>query len=317
VGIAQIELFVLAEDAGKFSGFEYYGKAGSAFQVTSALITAESDEVIDFSRELRIYENEPAGTIVGKFSESDADGNTFSYSLVSGEGDGNNSLFTLESNGTLKTTSIFDYESNDLNYSIRVQSTTGGGATAQSALSIVLVDDPADTRDGDGDGLTDLEEINGYSTYELIEGSFTWEQAKADAENRGGHLATITSPEENAKVLAVASGLMVQLGASDSEDEGVWKWVTGEPFDFTNWKDGEPNNQNGVEDFLVLTTIGSQWNDHDPDNQASYILEKPYTSDPSLADTDGDGFNDNLEFLIKTDPRDEHSSPLSNGLVAW
>ena len=296
VGIAQIELFVLAEDAGKFSGFEYYGKVGSAFPVSSALITAESDEVIDFSRELRIYENEPAGTIVGKFSESDADGNTFSYSLVSGEGDGNNSLFTLESNGTLKTTSIFDYESNDLNYSIRVQSTTGGGATAQSALSIVLVDDPVDN-DSDGDGLTDLEEINGYSTYELIEGSFTWEQAKADAESRGGHLATITSAEENAKVVAVANGLMVQLGASDSQDEGEWRWVTGESFDFTNWKDGEPNNSFGDEDFLVLTNTanGTQWNDQDSGNEASYILEKTYTSDPSLADTDEDGLTDGQE----------------------
>ena len=37
--------------------------------------------------------------------------------------------------------------------------------------------------------------------------------AKADAESRGGHLATITSAEENAKVVAVANGLMVQLGA--------------------------------------------------------------------------------------------------------
>ena len=49
-----------------------------------------------------------------------------------------------------------------------------------------------------------------------------------------------------------------------------------------------------------------------------YILEfqvNPHT-DPSLADTDGDGFNDNLEFLNETDPRDEYSSPLNKGLVA-
>ena len=88
---------------------------------------------------------------MGKFSDSDADGNTFTYSLVSGEGDGDNSLFTLESNGTLKTASIFDYELDDLNYSILVQSTIGG-ATSQAALSIVLVDDPVDN-DSDGDGL--------------------------------------------------------------------------------------------------------------------------------------------------------------------
>ena len=140
-----------------------------------------------------------------------------------------------------------------------------------------------------------------------------------DAESRGGHLVTITSAEENAKVVAVANGLMVQIGASDSQDENVWRWVTGESFDFTNWKDGEPNNSLGDEDFLVLTNTenGTQWNDQDSGNQASYILEKSHTSDPSLADTDGDGFNDNLEFLNETDPRDEHSTPLNKGLVDW
>lgn len=34
------------------------------------------------------------------------------------------------------------------------------------------------------------------STFSFVAGSFTWTQAKADAESKGGHLATITSEEE-------------------------------------------------------------------------------------------------------------------------
>ena len=49
--------------------------------------------------------------------------------------------------------------------------------------------------DSDGDGLTDDYET-GKLRYQAISGSFTWEQAKEDAENRGGHLATITSEAE-------------------------------------------------------------------------------------------------------------------------
>ncbi|NDB97174.1 MAG: hypothetical protein EBZ78_13630, partial [Verrucomicrobia bacterium] len=49
----------------------------------------------------------------------------------------------------------------------------------------------AGTLDTDGDGLTDAWE-RGYGRYQVIPGNFTWEQAKADAEARGGHLATIT-----------------------------------------------------------------------------------------------------------------------------
>ena len=59
---------------------------------------------------LVMQENEAVGTIVGTFQAQDPDGDSLTYSLVSGVGDGNNSMFTLESNGTLKTAVSFDYE---------------------------------------------------------------------------------------------------------------------------------------------------------------------------------------------------------------
>jgi hypothetical protein len=38
--------------------------------------------------------------------------------------------------------------------------------------------------------------VAGASRYEVVAGNFTWTPAKADAEARGGHLATITSENE-------------------------------------------------------------------------------------------------------------------------
>ena len=35
-----------------------------------------------------------------------------------------------------------------------------------------------------------------------------------------------------------------------SEPSGGWTWVTGEPWSYTNWFPGEPNNTGGGEDYL-------------------------------------------------------------------
>lgn len=100
-------------------------------------------------------------------------------------------------------------------------------------------------------------------TYEVVAGAFTWAEAKADAERRGGYLATITSQEEYDHILGL--GILPStdywLGATDQAVEGVWTWVTGEPWSFAKWKAGEPNNL-GEEDYLIGSlSIGHQWND--------------------------------------------------------
>ena len=61
-------------------------------------------------------------------------------------------------------------------------------------------------------------------TYQMISGSFTWHQAKADAEARGGHLATITSPAEidSIRSLNVTTAEPYWLGATDEGHEGPW-----------------------------------------------------------------------------------------------
>jgi hypothetical protein len=95
-----------------------------------------------------------------------------------------------------------------------------------------------------------------------------WADAKLHAESIGGHLATTTSqPELDAlrPLINNSSGADYWLGASRSTNADPWVWVTGEPFSFTHWAPGEPDN--GPES-ICLEVIGQPesanfnlWND--------------------------------------------------------
>ncbi|HEU5063737.1 MAG TPA: Ig-like domain-containing protein, partial [Solirubrobacterales bacterium] len=93
-----------------------------------------------------INENEPAGTEVGAFSTTDEDvGDTFTYSLVSGEGSADNGSFEISGN-KLKAKTSFNFEA-DSSYSIRVRTTDAGGKTFEKQLTITIIDvnDPPTT----------------------------------------------------------------------------------------------------------------------------------------------------------------------------
>jgi thiol-disulfide isomerase/thioredoxin len=116
--------------------------------------------------------------------------------------------------------------------------------------------------------------------YQRIDVPMTWQEAKEYCERHGGHLATATSAEENQFIYEnFGSDHVCWLGATDEENEGTWKWVTGEPWEYENWFEGEPNNgegEDGRENYLALGNsegvmvdnqsyfyrFGEQWNDH-------------------------------------------------------
>jgi hypothetical protein len=176
--------------------------------------------------------------------------------------------------------------------------------------------------DSDGDGLADAWE-NGFGRYQIVEGNFTWDQAKSDAASKGGHLATITSVEESDFVLqqygfSLGDGVSGHcwLGASDTEAEGSWSWVTGERWIFTRWGPGEPNG-GPADNCLTLFNAtnnghspGITWNDDYAGAGQRYLLEFGYPTDPFKADTDGDGYNDKVETDAKTDPNNPASFPV-------
>jgi len=95
-----------------------------------------------------------------------------------------------------------------------------------------------------------------------------WADAKVYAESLGGHLATTTSQSELDVIRPLINntlGADYWLGASRASNTTGWNWVTSEPFSFTPWEPGEPDN--GPES-LCLEVIGrpespgfGMWND--------------------------------------------------------
>jgi hypothetical protein len=122
----------------------------------------------------------------------------------------------------------------------------------------------------------------------------SWLDAQAAAVAMGGYLATLTSAEENQFVFELipleawthpaewAEGPW--LGGSDAASEGNWQWVTGEPWDYTSWLGGQPDNWNDIENYLCFwgnwsdetpPTAEPTWNDAtDPQSSIySYVVE--------------------------------------------
>ncbi len=99
---------------------------------------------------------------------------------------------------------------------------------------------------------------NGHS-YALFDGYGSWEEAEAYCESMGGHLATITSQEENDAVYTFAQSMScdnVYIGYSDTAEEGIWTWVNGEESDYANWNEGEPNGFSEGENYALMVYNG-------------------------------------------------------------
>ena len=105
-----------------------------------------------------------------------------------------------------------------------------------------------------------------------------WSLAKPYAESIGGHLVTVHSVAEASFVRTLGSdncwiGLFQDRTAPEFlEPAGGWKWVTGEPVGFTNWRINEPNNFVGGEDWAHFDANATTWNDL-PDGQYPFAVE--------------------------------------------
>jgi hypothetical protein len=112
--------------------------------------------------------------------------------------------------------------------------------------------------------------------YAIIPWTQGWTAAKADAEARGGHLATITSEEEWNRIWSLfgdeVGGCL--LGGTDAENEGGWSWVTGEAWNYTRWETGEPNNGHDEQHYLwIWAGHDGKWDDVAESAGSKYLFE--------------------------------------------
>ena len=122
--------------------------------------------------------------------------------------------------------------------------------------------------------------------YKVFNKSVTWEKAKAYCENQGGYLATITSKKEHDYIVGLIekskSKSFFWLGATDRAEEGKWKWITGEKWNYTNWGNGQPDNYGSKENALQIVNSKSGWYQYDiwndadgtlPENNLGFVCE--------------------------------------------
>jgi hypothetical protein len=115
--------------------------------------TNEAPNNLDFTGSLSFLENQPAGTLIGKFTASDPDINsTLNYQLVDDIGGEHHSPFILDPNGSLFTASTLDYESTHSAFALHVRVSDEYNSGTEGNFTVSLIND---VEDWDGDGVED------------------------------------------------------------------------------------------------------------------------------------------------------------------
>lgn len=150
--------------------------------------------------------------------------------------------------------------------------------------------------------------------YEIFHDTLTWEEAKAACEAKGGHLATITSQEEQKMIESLNTQNSKLWIGGYKNSAGQWCWVTGEPWEYQNWGDGEPNNSsNVVADESCVAVWPVKWNDLANSNtyeQSGYICE--WEASDEAEETQVEGYTGHV-YEFYTLPESEWES----GPITW
>ena len=132
--------------------------------------------------------------------------------------------------------------------------------TVEGDLTATITVNQTSSKDTDRDGLTDDEEKNPYF---VIEGNFSWEQARLDAIRRGGTLAVIGDAAEHDSMTGVLASFSNSLwigGSSEVIIPGVpltsinFEWTT--PTAAQSWIDASP--------LFNETFADDRWDDGQP-----------------------------------------------------
>ena len=128
-------------------------------------------------------------------------------------------------------------------------------------------------------------EIHGaeYAFLHSIKCITSFADAQQNCQHIGGELASIQSQEIMDELLntfdAFVTGNVI-IGAKDDINEGTFRWVKGENFIYTNWKNGEPQNS-GDKDCVYMESGTGDWvmfNCEDNDADSALCMRGTSTS---------------------------------------
>ena len=109
----------------------------------------------------------------------------------------------------------------------------------------------------------------------IFETKLSWFSAYSYCAELGGHLVTVTSEDEqkylNSYMKSKSYSAKTWIGGYNDVTE--FRWVTGEPFEYTSWQSGQPNQADDVDWFVMMNAVFGQWNDYPPLTKAYFICE--------------------------------------------
>ncbi|XP_045919990.1 type-2 ice-structuring protein-like [Micropterus dolomieu] len=97
--------------------------------------------------------------------------------------------------------------------------------------------------------------------------SMNWAAAERNCMSMGGNLASVHNIQEYHEIQslilrATQNQGLAWIGGSDAQQEGVWFWSDGKPFNFSHWCPGEPNNAGGRQNCLQMNDSDKKcWDD--------------------------------------------------------
>ena len=112
--------------------------------------------------------------------------------------------------------------------------------------------------------------VSGGHKYRIYNQSCTWDEAKAFCEKAGGHLATVTSQqEENVIEALLFAGTRNSYWLGGKIAYRQLTWITGEETGYTNWASMQPDNYHGEDSLMIYcrdnpipaADTSYQWND--------------------------------------------------------
>ena len=115
--------------------------------------------------------------------------------------------------------------------------------------------------EGSSNTLGDYEYNGNY--YSVIRGKgMSWNQAKNYCEGLNGHLAVITTKAEELFIESVlGTNRSAYFIGGEKADNGSWRWITGEEWEYTNWRSDQPDNRDGSQIKLRMVYSPSYgWN---------------------------------------------------------
>ncbi|XP_026108966.1 CD209 antigen-like protein C [Carassius auratus] len=122
---------------------------------------------------------------------------------------------------------------------------------------------------------TDFEKVGSVSFFLSTELK-SWSDSRQYCRDRGADLVIIKSEEKQRLITSLIKD-RVWIGLSDTEQEGIMKWVDNSTLNKGFWYKEEPNDRGGNEDCIALLpeqAAQDNWNDYPCSSRRKGVCEK-------------------------------------------